>query len=308
MCQEEGSEESRVLIGEATEDCSECSSESGCDWESENDIDSVYVPTPDRVRLGKVSPVDLPNRLCFMTLPDLGKFLKLLNEIRHCATSGCKGNVVPVDVKCQGLGGTVSVSCCCDGCSLKSAVFTTYVSHDNRNVISTCIQVGFICAGITHAVYYKTLKNALGIEAVSAPAFMDTIYSMYPIVKAMLDDICETAKQEMKDKKEDELGSWQRAVTVADGTWQTRGWHSKNAMFTIRNYLNGALLYYHHLCQKGRDEVIEEELYKGTSKSSEGYAASVTFQRAKDEGMLYTGRTQTLLLPMPSEKSSLMPT
>ena len=284
LCQEEGSEESRVLISDG-EDCSECSSESGCDWESESDIDPVYVPTPDRARLGKVSPVDLPNRLCFMTLPDLGKFLKLLNEIRHCATPGCKGNVVPVDVKCQGLGGAVCVSCCCDGCSLKGAVFTTHVSHDNRNVISTCIQVGFICAGITHAVYYKTLKNALGIEAVSAPAFMDTIYSMYPIVKAMLDDICETAKQEMKDKREDELGSWQRAVTVADGTWQTRGWHSKNATFTIRNYLNGGLLYYHHLCQKGRDEVIEEELYKGTSKSSEGYAASITFQRAKDEGM-----------------------
>ena len=46
----------------------------------------MYVPTPDRARLGKVSPVDLPNRLCFMTLPDLGKFLKLLNKIRHCAT------------------------------------------------------------------------------------------------------------------------------------------------------------------------------------------------------------------------------
>ena len=59
------------------------------------------------------------------------------------------------------------------------------MSHDNRNVISTCIQVNFICAGITHAVYYKTLKNALDIEAASAPTFMDTIYSMYPIVKAM---------------------------------------------------------------------------------------------------------------------------
>ena len=60
---------------------------------------------------------------------------------------------------------------------------------------------------------------------------------MYPIVKSMLDEICEAAKQEMKDKKEDELGSWKRAVTVADGTWQTRGWHSKNATFTIKNYL-----------------------------------------------------------------------
>ena len=57
LCQEEGSEESRVLIsdGETTEDCSECSSESGCDWESESD--EVYLPTPDCARLGKVSPV-----------------------------------------------------------------------------------------------------------------------------------------------------------------------------------------------------------------------------------------------------------
>ena len=32
-------------------------------------------------------------------------------------------------------------------------------------------------------------------------------------------------------------------MTTADGTWQTRGWHSKNATCTTRNYLNGALLY-----------------------------------------------------------------
>ena len=127
----------------------------------------------------------------------------------------------------------------------------------------------------------KTLKNALGIEAVSGPVYLKTIYAMYPKVKS----VCEAAKQEMKGKNEDELGSWKRAVTVADGTWQTRGWHSKNATFTIRNYLNGALLYYHHLCQTGRDDVIEEELYKGTSKSAEGYAARITFRRAKEEGM-----------------------
>ena len=76
-----------------------------------------------------------------MTLPDLGTLLK---QIHHCATPGCKGNLIP---KCEGLGGTVLVNCCCDGCSLKGAV-----SHDNRNVISTHIQVGFICASITHAV------------------------------------------------------------------------------------------------------------------------------------------------------------
>ena len=54
----------------------------------------------------------------------------------------------------------------------------------------------------------------------------------------------------MKEKSDGDLGSWKRAVTTADGTWQTRGCHSKNATFTI---INGA---YHHLCQKGRDKMV----------------------------------------------------
>ena len=74
---------------------------------------------------------------------------------------------------------------------------------------------------------------------------------MYPFVKGM----CETAKTDMKAKNDHELGLWKRAVTTADGTWQTRGWHSKNAT------LNGALLYYHHFCQKGSDDVVEASLY-----------------------------------------------
>ena len=110
FCQEDDSEESRVQI-ESTEDCT---TESGSYWESGSDDISVYVPTPDYARRGKVSPVDLPNRLCFITLPDLGKFLQLLNDIRHCATLGWRVNLVPIGVKCQGLGGGISVSCCCD--------------------------------------------------------------------------------------------------------------------------------------------------------------------------------------------------
>ena len=43
------------------------------------------------------------------------------------------------------------------------------------------------------------------------------IYSICPIVKSVLDEMSEMAKQEMKDKKDDELRSWKRAVTVADG-------------------------------------------------------------------------------------------
>ena len=108
---------------------------------------------------------------------------------------------------------------------------------------------------------------------------------MRQLEKCILDDLCEVAKREMKEKNDGDLGLWKRAVTTADGTWQTRGWHSKNATFTIRNDLNSALLYYHHLCQKGRDKIVEGDLYLGTSKSAEGYAARITFQRAKEEGM-----------------------
>ena len=65
----------------------------------------------------------------------------------------------------------------------------------------------------------------------------------------------------------------------------TRGFHSKIATFSIRNYCNSALLYFQHICQRGRDEIIDEPLYQGTSKSAEGYAARQTFKRAIEEGM-----------------------
>ena len=64
------------------------------------------------------------------------------------------------------------------------------------------MQVAFIVSGCTHAVYCKTF----------------TIGKMYPVVKAMVDDLCEVAKREMKEKNDGDLGSW---VTTADGTWQT---------------------------------------------------------------------------------------
>ena len=68
----------------------------------------------------------------------------------------------------------------------------------------------------------------------------------------------------------------------------TRGFHSRNATFSIRNYYNGALLYRKHLCHSGKDNIIDDDPYKGTSKSAEGYAARLTFGEAKKEGMNIT--------------------
>ena len=79
--------------------------------------------------------------------------------------------------------------------------------------ISDAIQVAFIIASCTNTTYYKVLKHALGIEAVSWPIFQSTIKRMYPVVKEMVHKMCDDAKDDMRHM---ELGSWSHAVTSAE--------------------------------------------------------------------------------------------
>ena len=150
-----------------------------------------------------------------MKLSQIGVFVDSINNIRGCKTPGCDGNLVPVAVKSTGMGGGLSVCFGCDGCKVKLALFESFTRYENEpaynNDISVSVQVAFILAGSTHTTYCKTLQNALGMKTVNANMFYETIVK---------DDLCEVAKREMKDG---DLGSWKRAVTTADGTWQTRG-------------------------------------------------------------------------------------
>ena len=250
--------------------------------------ESIYIPSPDQVVRKKLLKSScIPLKVCFMDLSQLDMFMNQLNKIRACTTPGCKGSLVPDRVRSTGLGGAVSIKYMCNGCVCKTALFETSSKYEltGSNDISIAVQVAFIIAGCTHITYHKVLKHALGIDAVSMSTFQSTIKKMYPVVKLMVDRMCDEAKLEMKCMDQRELGSWSRAVTSADGTWMTRGFHSKNATFSIRNYYNGALLYRKHLCQKGKDSLIKEELYQGSSKGAEGYGASQTFKQAKDDGM-----------------------
>ena len=200
----------------------------------------------------------LPNQVSFMELSQLETFVDSINKIRGCKTSKCDGNLVPIFVR--SVGGGIHIRFGCNGCRSKQALFETYSKYkpaERSNCISLSVQVAFIMAGGTHVVYAKTLSHALGMKTVNRVTYLKTIKHMYPFVIDVLDRMCETAKTDMKAKNYHELGPWKRAVTTADGTWQTRVWYSKNATFSIRNYLNGALLYYHHLCQKGSDDVVE---------------------------------------------------
>ena len=156
-------------------------------------------------------------------------------------------------------------------------------SLQQRNILMAT-QVAFISAGCTHATY-KIVLDILGISAVSFEAFMSTILKMHPVVEGMVTEMCDREKARMKAMDQTKLSSWSKAVTCADGTWQTRGFHSKNGTFTIRNYDTGALLYFTHLCQKGRDKTITSEIYKGTSKSMEGNGATQLTRKPKEEGL-----------------------
>ena len=71
-------------------------------------------------------------------------------------------------------------------------------------------------------------------------------------------------------------------VTSADDARMTLGFHSKYFTFSIHSYHSGALLF---LCQQGRDDVVKEELYQGTSKGAKEYAACLAFNRAMEEGI-----------------------
>ena len=100
-----------------------------------------------------------------------------------------------------------------------TVTFTT-VTHTHWCPIHiTCLKfLWFWFGGIysclsTHTTYCKTLG-------------MNTVHPNGIMYQAMV------AKREMKEKNDGDLGSWKRAVTTADGTWQTRGWHSKNATFS----------------------------------------------------------------------------
>ena len=99
----------------------------------------------------------------------------------------------------------------------------------------------------------------------------------------------------MKEMSSDKLGSWKRAVVTSDGVWHTRGHFSKNDSFIIKIYLTGGLLWYGHKCMRGKDGVLEDELFEGMAKSMERSATRRQGMRAL-KGRLF-GRMQIRVLP-----------
>ena len=156
------------------------------------------------------------------------------------------------------------------------------VEYSHSMLVSFALQVAFYAPGCTHAQYYHILKHSLGVQAVTRKQFYDMIKLGYPCVLDMIHEICNEDRADIVALAPEQLGSMQCVVTTGDGTWLTKGFFSKNHTYTVRNYMTAALLYVVHV---GCDDIVEGELYQGTAKSAEGYAADEGFSMATDDGL-----------------------
>ena len=116
-----------------------------------------------------------------------------INLTRSCRTAGCRGTLVPRDAVTCGMGGAVKVTYMCSGCRCA----LDFKTSSRRNHTKLAVQVAFITAGCTYATYVKALQHVLGIRPVSAHTFRRTIETLHPIVKEMVDEMCEPEKQRM---------------------------------------------------------------------------------------------------------------
>ena len=240
--------------------------------------------TPQAAQSGEFSG---SNAFFFATTQQLSTLIENVNTCSKCSTEGCQGKLRHVSTRLIGLGGDCEVVFQCTGCPNRVATYPASPVHgkSRQPTLSIALQVASICTGLSYAQYKRLFGVGLGLKVVSHNTFQKVLKMLFDPSKALLHEQCDLAKNRMKAKAPTELGSWERAVTVADGAWQTRGHHSQNFTLHVRDYITGGILYVKHLCQRGRDDVVSEPLYDGTSRFAEGYAASLLFGQAKEEGM-----------------------
>ena len=200
-----------------------------------SDEDALYVPSPTSDCLRYVKPIPFPKgcKLAVIDVNAIDKFVDTINAARKCATPSCRGILVCSSLRMKGMGGSVEIIYVCNGCGSHDTIFTGCDVHKSMRTttIGSSIMLAFIISGCLFSTYYKTMKLALGINCYKYTAYKTMLKRLHPVVKGMVDEMCNDAKDDMKKLDQTKLGSWKQAVTSADGVWQTRRFHSKNGTF-----------------------------------------------------------------------------
>ena len=187
----------------------------------------------------------------------------------------------------KGLGGAMKFFFRCSACWIEEVSYQSsqLASESRRQMVSLTLCLAFFISGHGFAAYRKTLGKGLGLGVVTENPYLQIVGLALPHIKEILDEMWEDAKEQMCSISNEELGSWEKAVTTCDGCWQIRGHFSQNCTFIIKNYLTGALLYYGHLSMRGSENISSDELWQGTAKAAEGHLAQVLWAKAKEEEM-----------------------
>ena len=185
----------------------------------------------------------------FLTLGNLNVLLTLLILLVPALHWGAEESYSGYCCQTQGTRWSCNTHTC-NGCEQTLKLDTCKI-EGSKSEIRCALQIAFIISGCTFTTYTSMLHHSLGIQTVYSDSYQDMIKYLYPIVEAMVDDACVKARDELKKKDPSDIDSWKKAVTTADGVWQTRGYHSKNFTFSVQDFDTGALLFRKHLCQKG---------------------------------------------------------
>ena len=145
-----------------------------------------------------------------------------------------------------------------------------WLEQTHLTLIGFAFRVAFVVAGCMHSQYHKVLSLSLGMNCFSSKTFDATIKRISKPVLELIRDQCDEAKADMIALPSTQLGSWEHAVTASDGTWLTRGHHSRNHTYSLRNFMNNSLLYFKHFCMRGYEsdapylDKDDQDLYQGT--------------------------------------------
>ena len=114
---------------------------------------------------------------------------------------------------------------------------SAFVRISRRYVASLSIALAFLLTVHVYSGYHRTLGHSLGIPSLHCNTFYTVANDAYVNIQRMLQEICEYYKGRDEGNARRELGSWQNAITAADGCWLTRGHFSQNFTFIVKNYL-----------------------------------------------------------------------
>ena len=117
----------------------------------------------------------------------------------------------------------------CQGCwTVRIDYKSSHLAQDSRQqLVSVALSLAFFISGHWYAGYRKTLGSGLGLGKVSEKPYLKVVDLALPYIKSMLDEMCNEAKENMKEIAPDQVGSWSREVACCDGCWVIRGHQPK---------------------------------------------------------------------------------